>query len=62
MSGLTFSNEFILYNKGLHCDFACLVFSLLSKKPTNETIQLIITDAVDIEKEFTTNVLSVDLI
>ncbi|RUP45821.1 putative ribonucleoside-diphosphate reductase small chain [Jimgerdemannia flammicorona] len=62
MPGLTFSNEFISCDEGLHCDFACMVFSLLENKPTYDTIKLIIDDAINIEKEFTTDALSVDLI
>ena len=52
MPGLTFSNELISRDEGLHCDFACLMFSHLKYKPSDERIYSIITDAVKIEQEF----------
>jgi ribonucleoside-diphosphate reductase beta chain len=45
MPGLTFSNELISRDEGLHCDFACLLFSMLNNKPSSERIRRIITDA-----------------
>ncbi|KAJ3270336.1 Ribonucleotide-diphosphate reductase (RNR), small subunit [Terramyces sp. JEL0728] len=62
MPGLTFSNEMISRDEGLHTDFACLLFNLLQKKPSNERILEIITEAVSIEQEFLTDSLPVDLI
>jgi ribonucleotide reductase beta subunit family protein with ferritin-like domain len=62
MPGLTFSNELISRDEGLHCDFACLLFSLLVNKPSSERIYEIIVDAVAIEQEFLTEALPVDLI
>lgn len=63
MPGLSFSNELISRDEGLHCDFACLLYTkhLINKLP-KETVQRIITDAVEIEKEFITEALPVDLI
>lgn len=52
MPGLTFSNELISRDEGLHCEFAVLLFSKIMKKPTKKRIHEIIKDAVDIEKEF----------
>merc|ERR1711953_981922 len=52
MPGLTFSNELISRDEGLHCDFACLLYSKLVNKLPHERIVEIITDAVEIEKEF----------
>ena len=52
MPGLTFSNELISRDEGLHCDFACLVFSHLMQKPSRERVCEIVCDAVVIEKEF----------
>lgn len=52
MPGLTFSNELICRDEGLHTDFACLLFSYLKYKPVPEIMDRIITEAVDIEKEF----------
>jgi len=54
MPGLTFSNELISRDEGLHCEFAVLLFSKLVKRPTKKRIYEIIKDAVDIEKEFIT--------
>ncbi len=63
MPGLTFSNELISRDEGLHCDFACLLYTKhIINKLSKETVQKIITDAVDIEKEFVTDALPVKLI
>lgn len=51
MPGLTFSNELISRDEGLHCDFACLLYTKLKRKPSPETIKAIITDAVAIEQK-----------
>jgi len=63
MPGLTFSNELISRDEGLHCDFACLLYNnhLVNKLPKSK-IEKIITDAVSIEKEFVTDALPVSLI
>lgn len=57
MPGLTFSNELISRDEGLHTDFACLLFSHLKHRPSKERVQDIITDAVTIEQEFLTEAL-----
>ncbi|KAH7313291.1 ribonucleotide reductase [Stachybotrys elegans] len=57
MPGLTFSNELISRDEGLHTDFACLLFSHLKHRPSKQLIQDIITDAVRIEQEFLTEAL-----
>ncbi|EFA74725.1 ribonucleotide reductase small subunit [Heterostelium album PN500] len=62
MHGLTFSNELISRDEGLHCDFACLLYQKLQNKLDNNTIETIIRDAVACEKEFITESLPVDLI
>ncbi|XP_061602379.1 ribonucleoside-diphosphate reductase subunit M2-like [Cololabis saira] len=62
MPGLTFSNELISRDEGLHCDFACLMFKHLQTKPSSETVVRIIRDAVAIEQEFLTEALPVKLI
>ncbi|KRY11646.1 Ribonucleoside-diphosphate reductase subunit M2 [Trichinella patagoniensis] len=62
MPGLTFSNELISRDEGLHCDFACLLYSHLKKKPTEDRVRQIITEAVSIEQEFLTDALPVRLI
>lgn len=57
MPGLTFSNELISRDEGLHTDFACLLFSHLNNRPSQQVIQDIIIDAVSIEQEFLTDAL-----
>uniref|UniRef100_A0A7S4JG26 Uncharacterized protein n=1 Tax=Odontella aurita TaxID=265563 RepID=A0A7S4JG26_9STRA len=62
MPGLCFSNELISRDEGLHCDFACLLYRQLVNKLPEERITEIVTNAVDIEKEFVTDALPVELI
>ena len=52
MPGLTFSNELISKDEGMHTDFAVLLYDHLINKLSKETIYRIVTDAVEIEKEF----------
>ena len=62
MPGLTFSNELISRDEGLHCEFACLLYGMLSNKLSREEVYAIISDAVSIEKEFISEALPVRLI
>ncbi len=63
MPGLTFSNELISRDEGMHCDFACELYNdHVVNKLDKEVIQKLITDAVDIEKEFVSDALPVRLI
>lgn len=62
MPGLTFSNELISRDEGLHCDFACLLYSMMKNKLTEERVYEIICEAVTIEKEFISEALPVELI
>ena len=62
MPGMTFSNELISRDEGLHCDFACLLHSKLRKPASERAIHRIISEAVTIEKEFVTDALPVRLI
>ncbi len=62
MPGLATSNEFISRDEGLHCDFACLLFGMLKNKLTQEQVYSMIISAVEIEQEFITDALPVDLI
>ncbi|KAG9128341.1 Ribonucleotide-diphosphate reductase (RNR), small subunit [Ceratobasidium sp. 392] len=62
MPGLTFSNELISRDEGMHTDFACLLFSHLRKRPHPDTVRRIIVEAVAIEQEFLTDALPVGLI
>ncbi|WFD36905.1 ribonucleoside-diphosphate reductase [Malassezia cuniculi] len=62
MPGLSFSNELISRDEGLHTDFACLLFSHLKKRAHPSTIEAIITEAVEIEQDFLSDALPVSLI
>lgn len=63
MPGLTFSNELISRDEGLHTDFACLLYrNHIKNKLPKEVVTTIVTDAVEIEKEFITDALPVNLI
>jgi ribonucleoside-diphosphate reductase subunit M2 len=62
MPGLCFSNELISRDEGLHCDFACLLYSKLLNQLPVSRITEIITMAVEIEKEFVQDALPVELI
>lgn len=63
MPGLTFSNELISRDEGMHCDFAVHLHNhhLVNKVP-KDRIKQIITEALDIERKFITESLPVDLI
>jgi len=52
LPGLSFANELISRDEGLHTEFACLMYEMLVNKPDPEKVTAIITDAVEIEKEF----------
>ena len=62
MPGLTFSNELISRDEGMHTDFACLLYSHIKSKPSEEEVKKIITEAVTIEQEFLTEALPVKLL
>ena len=62
MPGLTFSNELISRDEGLHTDFAVLLYGYIVNKLKQEEIEKIICDAVNIEKEFITESLPCNLI
>jgi len=63
MPGLTFSNELISRDEGLHCDFACLLYlNHITNPLPEETVKDIIRNAVEIEKEFVSDALPVRLI
>jgi ribonucleoside-diphosphate reductase subunit M2 len=62
MPGLCFSNELISRNKGLHCNFACLMYSKLVSWLPGLRIVEIVSSAVAIKMEFVVDVLSVELI
>ena len=62
MPGLTFSNELISRDEGMHTDFACLIYKHLNNKLSNERIIDIISSAVSIELDFVCDSLPVELI
>jgi ribonucleoside-diphosphate reductase subunit M2 len=63
MPGLTFSNELISRDEGLHTDFACLLYKHIQHtKLTKERVEEIVCSAVEIEKHFVCEALSVRLI
>ena len=63
MPGLAFANELISRDEGLHCDFACMLYTNHLQNPLpKETVTQIIRDAVEIEKEFVSSALPVGLI
>ena len=63
LPGLAFSNELISRDEGLHCDFACLLYTKhLVNQLSKEALEKIIVDAVEIEKEFVSDAIPVKLI
>jgi ribonucleoside-diphosphate reductase beta chain len=51
MPGLSFSNELISRDEGLHCEFACLLYTrhIVNQLPQERVIEIMM-DAVEIEK------------
>merc|ERR1712100_276131 len=62
MPGLTFSNELISRDEGLHAEFACLIYSMLQNPLPDDVAQSIIRGAVNVERKFICEALSCDLI
>ena len=62
MPGLTFSNELISRDEGLHCSFACQLYSKLENKLSEEAVHKIIRQAVEVERGFICDALPVSLI
>ncbi|SJL03655.1 related to Ribonucleoside-diphosphate reductase small chain [Armillaria ostoyae] len=62
MPGFTFLNELISRDEGLHMDFGCYIYSCLRNHLTPATVLTIITDAVDIEKQFWDDALETPLL
>lgn len=62
MPGLTFSNELISRDEGLHAEFACLLYSMLEHRLPDDIIHDIVKGAVDVEREFICEALPCDLI
>merc|ERR1719473_131983 len=62
MPGLTFSNELISRDEGLHAEFACLLYGMLQHKLPEDVAHDIVRGAVRVEREFICEALSCDLI
>jgi len=62
MPGLTFSNELISRDEGLHTDFACLLYKKCKNQLDEETMAEIVQSAVECEQSFICDSLPVDLI
>lgn len=62
MRGLTFSNELISRDEGMHTDFACLLYQYLKHRCSQAEVHRIVGEAVEIEKEFLTDALPCALI
>lgn len=62
MPGLTFSNELISRDEGLHCDFACMLHKKLQNPLQEKDVHKIISEAVECEKSFVCDALPVTLI
>merc|ERR1712151_1347728 len=62
MPGLTFSNELISRDEGLHAEFACLIYGTLQRQLPEDVVHDIIRGAVDVERRFICEALPCDLI
>jgi ribonucleoside-diphosphate reductase beta chain len=62
LPGLCKSNDFISKDEGLHCKFACHIYSYCKEKLRESEIHEIFSDAVNVEIEFITEAIPVDLI
>eukprot|EP00747_Dinoflagellata_sp_TGD_P139413 gnl/TRDRNA2_/TRDRNA2_175892_c0_seq19.p1 gnl/TRDRNA2_/TRDRNA2_175892_c0~~gnl/TRDRNA2_/TRDRNA2_175892_c0_seq19.p1 ORF type:complete len:350 (-),score=85.15 gnl/TRDRNA2_/TRDRNA2_175892_c0_seq19:157-1206(-) len=62
MPGLTFSNELISRDEGLHAEFACLIYSMLQNPLPEDVVHDIVRGAVQVERKFICDALSCDLI
>merc|ERR1712151_241365 len=62
MPGLTFSNELISRDEGLHAEFACLLYGMLEHKLPEDVVHDLIRNAVAVERKFICEALSCDII
>merc|ERR1719327_1596185 len=62
MPGLTFSNELISRDEGLHAEFACLLYSMLQNQLPEDVVHDIVRGAVQVERKFICDALPCDLI
>merc|ERR1719372_9790 len=62
MPGLTFSNELVSRDEGLHAEFACLLYRKLENRLPDSVVHDVIKGAVAAERRFICDALSCDLI
>merc|ERR1712066_344142 len=62
MPGLTFSNELISRDEGLHAEFACMLYGMLQNPLPEDVVHDIIRGAVEVERRFICEALPCDLI
>merc|ERR1712048_1394402 len=62
MPGLTFSNELISRDEGLHAEFACMLYGMLQHQLPEDVVHGIVRGAVEVERKFICEALSCDLI
>lgn len=62
MPGLTFSNELISRDEGMHCDFACLLYSMIKNRLDEKKVHQIVKEAMEMEKDFIIDSLPCSLI
>merc|ERR1712203_1327963 len=62
MPGLTFSNELISRDEGLHAEFACMLYGMLQNRLPEDVVHGIVRGAVDVERRFICEALSCDVI
>jgi len=62
MPGLTFSNELISRDEGLHAEFACMVYGMLNNKLPEDVVHDIVKGAIETERSFICDALPCDLI
>eukprot|EP00747_Dinoflagellata_sp_TGD_P139438 gnl/TRDRNA2_/TRDRNA2_175892_c0_seq42.p1 gnl/TRDRNA2_/TRDRNA2_175892_c0~~gnl/TRDRNA2_/TRDRNA2_175892_c0_seq42.p1 ORF type:complete len:350 (-),score=98.57 gnl/TRDRNA2_/TRDRNA2_175892_c0_seq42:261-1310(-) len=62
MPGLTFSNELISRDEGLHAEFACMLYGMLQNPLPEDIVHELVRGAVQVERRFICEALSCDLI
>jgi len=62
MPGLTFSNELISKDEGMHCEFATLLYTMIQNRVDENVVHEIFKEAVEIEKEFITDSIKCNMI
>ncbi len=54
LPGLSFANQLISRDEGLHTEFACLLYSMIQNRLTKDTVESMVREAVEIEMKFIT--------